>query len=68
MEYHKSVHKRNSRPCPECSGILYEVYHTVNIDDVQHHEKFIECEECDFEEKIKDKHNRHKIEDYFIEE
>lgn len=68
MKYKRSVHKRNSRPCPECNSVLYEVYRTTNNDGVQYHEKFIECQECGFEEKIKDKHSRYKLEEYLVEE
>lgn len=68
MGYKRNSYNKNGRPCPECGEPLCEVYRTINKNDIQYHEKFIECQECGFEKKIKEKHNRYKLEEYFVEE
>jgi len=68
MTHKKNIHKGNGRPCPECGETIYEAYRTINYNGVEHHEKFIKCQECGFEKKIKEKHYRYKLEEYFIEE
>lgn len=69
MIQRKKFHKRSNRPCPECGSLLVEVSHIVDNGGVEYSERFIECDECGYSQKIKNnKHQRDKIiEDYLLE-
>jgi uncharacterized protein with PIN domain len=63
----KKKNKRLGKKCPLCEGILEIVTRSENKQGVLYSEKYIECLECDYKEKIKNNHNgKEKEEDFDI--
>jgi hypothetical protein len=57
----KKSMKRFGRSCPDCeTGYLVEVIHKENISGVIYEEKYLECTECSYEQKIRISEKRYK--------
>ena len=54
----KKILKKLGKKCPECEGVLSVVIRTKENDGVEYSEKRIECLDCDYHEKISNKHKK----------
>jgi len=61
----KKRNKRLGRKCPSCDGVLEIFTYTQNKQGVLYNEKIIECSECDYREKLKEKNNNKNKEEEF---
>ena len=59
----KTVQKNNlGRHCPSCEvGRLHTIFKSNDIDGIQYGDDYIECDECDYSEKINAKKNKKHI-------
>ncbi len=53
--------KKFGRKCPDCGyGFLMEVVHKENVGGVIYEEKYLECTECQYEQKLRISEKRYK--------